>query len=42
MYRFYKKHYSRSLMFVDLVTWIMIEARCAAMLAAMKLRGRTA
>ena len=42
MYRFYKKHYSRSLMFVDLVTWIMIKARCAAMLAAMKLRGRAA
>ncbi|MEO8376873.1 MAG: glycosyltransferase, partial [Candidatus Sumerlaeota bacterium] len=39
MYRFYKKHYSRSLMFVDLVTWVVIKARCGMMLAGMKLKG---
>ncbi|MCC6546168.1 glycosyltransferase [Candidatus Sumerlaeota bacterium] len=42
MYRFYKKHYSRSLMFVDLVTWTMIKARCGMMLAGMKLKGDAA
>jgi GT2 family glycosyltransferase len=33
MYKFYKKHYSRHLMFLDLVTSIMVAVRCATQLS---------
>lgn len=39
MYKFYKKHYSRNLMFVDAVTWLMINLRCLAQLAGERARA---
>lgn len=33
MYKFYKKHYSRSLMLVDLMTWLIVYLRCGMHLA---------
>jgi len=38
MYRFYKKHYSRELLFLDLATAGMVSARCAAKLAGLALK----
>lgn len=44
MYRFYKKHYSRELLFLDAATAAMVAVRCAAQLAvaAVKRRGAAA
>ncbi len=33
MYKFYKKHYSRSMMFLDLITMAMVSARCGTHLS---------
>lgn len=41
MYRFYKKHYSRELIFLDVATAAMIATRCALLLAAACLRRRS-
>ncbi len=35
MYKFYKKHYSRDLMFLDTATALMVAVRCGALLASM-------
>jgi len=42
MYKFYKKHYSRSLMFLDAATGAMIGARCGVQLAAAWIEGKVA
>lgn len=42
MWRFYRKHYSRGIMLLDVATWLGIAARCALMMAKNFLKSQGA